>query len=228
MSVKTKMTVAIHQPNYFPYYGYFHKIKSSDIFVFLDNVKFSTESFTNRNQIKTSAGVKWLTVPIVRKDISKTVIKDVKISNVENWCKSHLEIIYDSYRDSKHFQSYKNVIKSVYDKRWDNLCELNIYITERLCKVLDINTKFIRASSLNVSEKKAGLICEICEELGADIYFSGISGRNYNDEQRFKEHDIEVIYQSFEHPIYQQLHGNFIENLSILDIFFNMRIGDYL
>ena len=222
------MIVAIHQPNYFPYYGYFHKIKSSDLFVFLDNVTYSKENFTNRNRVKTPQGEKWLTVPIFKKGILEMEIKDVSIMNTDDWRRSHFGIIRDSYRKSRYFHPYENIISSIYRKEWDNLCDLNIFITEKLSSVLGISAKFVRASELDVHGKKADLIFDICKTLGADTYYCGVSGKKYNDEQKFKDSNIKVIYQEFVHPIYEQPYGDFIPNLSILDLFFNMRIGEYL
>lgn len=216
------MKVSIHQPNYFPYYGYFHKIKNCNIFVFLDNVTFSNNSYINRNRIKTQKGLTWLTVPVVKTNILKTSIKDISISNISDWATKHWNIIDNSYNKSKYFQIYKNFFRSVYDKKWENLCDLNVYTVQKICEILNIDTNFIRASELNVKGSGSDIILNICKELNADIYFSGISGKSYLNELDFKKNNIQIIYQNFEHPVYPQLFGQFISNLSIIDVIFNI------
>jgi hypothetical protein len=221
------MIVSIHQPNFFPYYGYFDKINVSDIFVFLDNVTYSKESFTNRNRIKTPKGEAWLTVPLNKKGILEKEIKNVTISNTIDWRTAHMNLIHENYVHSKYYRQYENIINSIYKKEWHNLSDLNIFITETLAQLFNIGGTFIRASELDVHGKKETLIPEICKAVGADVYYCGISGRKYNDNLHFEKYDIKIIYQNIKHPIYQQLYGDFLSNLSIIDLIFNMGVDLY-
>jgi len=216
-------TVSIHQPNYFPYYGYFNKIKNSDIFVFLDNVTFSKDSFINRNKIKTPEGIKWLTVPVKNKDILSTEIKDVEIFG-SGWKDRHIKIIENSYRKTPNFWKIYDILIDVYSRDWKKMSDLNIYIIKSISKEINLKTEFVSASNLGVSGKSTELILNICKKLKADIYLSGSSGKNYMEEKRFLDNNIVLKYQEFSHPIYKQFYGDFVKNLSILDILFNTEV----
>lgn len=217
------MIVTIHQPNFFPYYGYFNKIKNSDIFVFLDNVTFSKNGFINRNTIKTEKGAVWITVPVVNKNIINTEIKDVMISG-DDWKTTHKQLINKNYKGSKNIEFFSSFLNDIYTRSWDNLSKLNIYIIKNICNYINIDTEFVLASELKLKGKRTELLADICEELGADTYLSGVSGKNYLDEKIFLDKDIKIIYQKFKHPEYKQLHGDFIPNLSILDMLFNTEV----
>jgi len=215
------MIVAIHQPNYLPYYGYFHKIKYSDVFVFLDNVLYSKNSYINRNKIKGPHGSFWLTVPIVRKNVFNMKILDVKIADNINWRNIHLKSIYYHYKKSNFLNNHFKFFEDIYEREWLFLSEVNKRIITYIAEVLNLKTKFMNASDLEVQGKNTELLIDICTKIGADTYLSGQGGKIYQDEKKFKANNIEVIYQNFSHPKYKQLFGEFIPNLSIVDMLFN-------
>ena len=214
-------TVAIHQPNYLPYLGYFEKIRDSDIFVFLDNVTYTKNRLINRNKIKTPDGRCWLTVPVVNKSILQTCIGDVKISNTVNWRKKHWNSIRYNYGRASSFKKYKSFFEDIYNTEWELLAELNEYLIEEICNFLGITNAFVKASTLDVEGAGTNLLVSICEALEADVYFSGGGAGDYMDCSEFKRKDIDVIIQKFEAPIYSQLHGEFILNLSVIDFLLN-------
>jgi hypothetical protein len=211
------MIISIHQPNYLPYYGYFNKIKNSDIFVFLDNVPFSKNSYINRNRIKTHDGIKWLTVPVINNNILNTEIKDVKIFD-NNWKWKHLKTIETNYKKTPNYIPIYDLLENIFAIKWDNIASLNETVITDICKYLNIKTTFVLASNLGVSGKSTDLLLNICKELKADTYLAGSSGINYIEEKKFTDSNISLIYQTFEHPIYNQHYGEFVYNLSILDM----------
>jgi len=213
--------VAIHQPNYIPYYGYFHKIRQCDVFVFLDNVKYTKNGFINRNRIKTPKNVSWLTVPVQGEGLINTEIREVKISNATDWQERHWNTLKFNYGKAKHFSEYQESFKEVYNKKWIYLADLNKFLVKEICSLLVIKGEFIDASGLNVSGNKTDLIINICDALGADTYLSGQGAKGYLEEDKFRLHGIDLRYQKFEHPIYKQLFGEFTPNLSIIDMMFN-------
>jgi len=214
------MIIAIHQPNYLPYYGYFHKIQKSDLFVFLDNVPYTKNSYINRNRIKTAQRWSWLTVPIESKDVLKRAIRKVKISNVTNWQKKHWKSLKYNYRKAKHFDEYKDFFKEVYGKKWVYLADLNEYLIKKVCSFLEIECNFLDASELDVSGSKTDLLINICETVGADTYLSGQGGKGYLEEEKFRLCDINLRYQEPKQPKYTQLFGDFTPYLSIVDMLF--------
>ena len=214
-------TVAIHQPNWIPYLGYFDKIRNSDIFVFLDNVTYTKNDFINRNKIKTPDGWCWLTVPVVNKNILKTPICEVKINNSTNWRKKHWNSIKFNYGRAPHFEEHRDFFEKTYHSDWRLLAELNKFLIKKVCTFLGIKGIFVDASTLDVKGSRTTLLVDICEALEADTYLSGIAGKNYIRHDLFEQKNIDITFQEFKSPTYPQLHGDFIPNLSIIDYLLN-------
>jgi hypothetical protein len=211
--------VSIHQPGYLPWLGFFKKIMYSDIFVFLDDVKFVKRQWHNRNQILTKDGPMFLTVPIIKN--SGENINEIKISYDEKWNINHKKSLFYNYNKSKFFEQYWDFFEKVYSKKFENLLELNTEIINFFIKELEIKTKIIFSSELGITEKKSELNLEICESLNADVYLSGIQGKNYLIEKDFEKKNIKIEYQNFQHPNYTQNHKSFVPNMAFVDLLFN-------
>ena len=212
--------VMIRQPGYIPNLGFFKKIQSCDIFVFLDDVQFEKDSFDNRNRIKSSDGVTWITVPLARPVFGKK-INEVLISYETDWQNIHCNQIYENYKSAPYFSSYWSDIEKIITCKYKKLIDLNFKLIEYFNHTLDITTKTIKSSELTVTKTKTERLIEICSKLNATCYISGIAGKDYLDEKLFSNSEIKLIYENFIHPTYRQLHGNFIDNLSIIDLLMN-------
>jgi len=215
------MRIAVHQPQYLPWIGYFHKMMQVDVFVFLDNVQYKKREFQNRNKIKTANGPIWLTVPVITKGRFHQRVKDVEINNTERWREKHFEAILRNYRKAKHFHEFEEFLNKLYSLPWEKLCDLNVFIIKEFAKYLEIGVKFYFETELDIEGEKTERIINICKKLKADTYLSGIGAKDYLVEERFKEEGIKLEYQNFTHPVYPQLYGDFVSNLSILDLFLN-------
>lgn len=215
------MIVAIHQPNYLPFDGYFHKIVDCDLFVFLDSVQYAKNSLINRNKIKTVGGWCWLTVPVQRKNLLDAEICEVEICNAVDWGERHWRSLKQNYGRAKHFDEYGGFFREALGRKWIYLAELNKYMIKGICSFLGMEPKFVDSSSLNASGEKTELLVNICREVGADTYLSGRGAKGYQVEERFKEAGITLKYHDFKHPEYRQLYGDFVPNLSIVDMLFN-------
>lgn len=211
--------VSIRQPGYLPYVGFFKKIQSCNFFVYLDDVQYERSDWDNRNQIKTSDGSLFLTVPVYNKFGQK--LNEVQIVSTQDWQKKHLEAIKNNYQKSPYFTTYWDDVSSIISKKWDKLIDLNLELIEYFKLKLNLRTKSIRSSELNISESGSEKLLKICQKLSATTYLSGELGKNYLNEKIFKENNINVIYEKFEHPIYRQRFNDFIPNMSILDLLFN-------
>lgn len=214
------MRIAIHQPNFLPFLGFFYKWMMCDLFVFLDDAEMATDRFINRNKIKTPNGEQWITVPIVHNRGQK--IYDTEIAP-ENWKKRIIGSIEHNYSKAEHFDWSFRDIELLIDLGYDKLIDLNINLLEWMGRKLLIAIPSMKSSELDakdfVSTKK---LVRICRELGADEYLSGPTGKDYMDESLFEKEGIKVIYSDFKHPVYQQLWGNFLPNMSIIDLLFNV------
>lgn len=211
--------VSIHQPGYLPWLGFFKKISYSDIFVFLDDVKYVKRQWHNRNQIRTSHGSHFLSVPI--KSDSTQNLNNVKIDYTTNWNQNHKKTIMYNYKKAEFFVDYWNFFDKLYDEKFDKLIDLNMKIILYLIKVLKINTKTIFSSELNIKETKSDRNLAICKALGADVYLSGTLGVNYLQVEDFTKNEIKVEFQSFKHPIYKQIYKPFIPQMASIDLLFN-------
>ena len=216
------MKVAIHQPNYLPYLGFFHKLSLVDTFVIMDDTQYD-KKFTNRNKIKVPGKWIWLTVPINKKH-KFVANKIVEINNEENWQSDHFEKINHSYSNSEFFKkNYKTIFEKIYSKKWDHLFTLNYELIIQLIDWLDIKIEVIKESELNIKGNSTERLVNISKKIGAETYVSGIGGKEYMNEKMFETNNIKIEYQNFKCPIYKQVfNSEFIPNLSIIDLLFNI------
>jgi len=183
------LKVTIHQPLHFPYLGFFQKMKAADLFVVLDDAKFSKNEFYNRNKFRNKAGQdEWFTVPVEKKANSK-LINEVRVSKDPRWRKKLI-------RQMKMNFGYD--FTSLY--RTDQLCQINIQSIQFLRSMLGVKTPMTFASEMHLKTKKTQRLVDICEEVGATHYISGPHGENYLDEPLFG--DIAVSYFQPDVPDY--------------------------
>lgn len=218
------MVFSIHQPNYLPYTGYFYKIAASDVFVILDSVQYPRgQSFAARNRIKTPQGVSYLTVPaaIPRDKEGKVTYLEVEFADAK-WKDKHIKTLSANYKRAPFFNDVMQIYSETLHAN-EKFAELNIGLITAFLKYMSINTKIVRLSEL-LSEfgKKTNLIIDIGKALKADTYLSGTGGgKEYNDELLLNQNGISLNYSKFRHPVYPQLWGEFILNLSVIDFLFN-------
>lgn len=214
------LIITAHQPNYIPWLGFFHRMDFVDKFVILDNVQFTKDAFIQRNKIKTANGELMLTVPVKVK--IDTLIKDVLIDNSQSWQKRHWLSIKYNYNKSPYWSYLSNELEEIYNENWIKLFDLNMKIIVLIKTKLNINTEIIIASELKQDfGQKTDLLIALCKHLKADIFFSGAGSKAYIEQEKFDQNNINLVFQNYNHPIYQQRLGNFISHMSILDLLFN-------
>ena len=214
------MIVAVHQPQYLPWLGYFDKINKADVFCYLDNVQYKKNEWQNRNRIKTAEGWQWITTPVIYRFSQK--MNEVKINNSVNWRRKHLQALITNYNRAPFFREYIDFFEEVFSKDWEFLSGLNVYLIEKLREILNLKEKLtVKASDLNLSDDPTDRLIDICKSFGGDIYLSGEDGIKYMNLVRFKERGVKVIVQDFRHPRYPQLFGDFQSHMSIVDLLFN-------
>jgi hypothetical protein len=218
------LIVAVHQPQYLPWLGYFDKILLADTFCYLDNVQYKKNDWQNRNRIKTSQGWQWITVPVRYRFPEK--IREVKINPTVKWRKKHLQALITNYRRAPFYKNYIDIFEQIYSKDWEYLADLNIEFIERLKDALVLSQKpAIKSSQLDLREDPTDRLIDICQAVKADTYLSGQDGVKYMDLERFKECGIKVIIQDFKHPVYPQMFNEFQPHMSVVDLLFNCGPG---
>lgn len=219
------MIISIHQPNYIPWIGYFYKIAKSDIFVFLDDVQYEKNGFTDRNRIKTPQGELYLKIPInLESHLQK--INQIEIREHLGWREKHLKSIDMNYRKSKYYREIFPLMEECLSIASSNLAAYNSQVVKKILDVLDIDTNCIYSHELGITAVGTERLVEIVKCLDGSTYLSGSGGSKYQDEEIFKAHGIQLSYSRFIPPKYTQCWGDFISNLSIVDYLFNNGISD--
>ena len=216
------MKLAIMQPTFLPWIGYFSMISKADKYILLDNVQFNKRSWQQRNKIKAKNDSLLLTVPVITKGLVSQNIIDVKINNSEKYIEKHIASITHLYRKTKYFNDYAEKVFEIYLQKLTLLSELNIAFIKLFCEIFNIKTNILQASSINISGKKESLLLDICKYYDAKIYLSAPGSSNYLTKTNlFEINNIVIEYFEYEHPVYQQINGKFLPYLSIIDLLFN-------
>lgn len=216
------MIVSIHQPNYIPWLGFFSKIIRSDVYVVFDDVQFPRgKDYANRNQIKTNNGKLWLTVPVIGKSDLKPW-NTIEINN-NGWVDKHLSNIESFYKKAPYFNSYFPEIKEILSKNHSLLIDLNIDLIKFFLHCLESDTQIVFSSQFKTEKTGLDKILLILKELNTTEYISGEGegSRRYIDENIFKQNNIKLTWQQYNHPIYNQQFSDFVPYLSIIDLLFN-------
>lgn len=218
------MRIAISQPTFLPWSGYFALIDYVDEFIFFDNVQFIKRSWIQRNKIKINDKEFFLTVSVNSKNKYFQKINDVKIDYLNFDKNKILKTIIMSYKKSKFFNEYFEKIAVIFEKKNLYLVNLNIDLINEICKILEIKTKKVIASSIKTDfkEKNIELLKKICEERNCKEYISTIGAKDYmGNISKFSDTDIKIKFFKYKNFEYNQIGKNFIPYLSILDLLFN-------
>jgi WbqC-like protein family len=215
---------AIHQPNYIPWLGYFFKIAHADKFVFLDMVVYPVRSLINRNSIKTQHGPAWLTIPVLRRGRSGQLIGEVETDNTEGWVARHLATLRCNYGRAPYFKETFALLEPHYHAVTGDRSSLAAFNTGVICSIathLGVSTQFMHASELSVSGHKTDLLLDICRAIGATTYLAGTGAKSYQEDAKFEDAGITPVYSPFSQRVYPQLFGEFVGNLSVVDVLMN-------
>jgi len=213
--------IAILQSNYIPWKGYFELINMVDEFVFYDEVQYTKNDWRNRNKIKTSQGIQWLTIP-VRQESLEQKIKDTKITD-KKWNIKHWRAISQNYAKAKYFKEYKEIFEELYlgcDEEY--LSQINYKFITAINEILGIKTKLRWSSEFELVDGQTEKLLGICKDCNADVYLSGPAAKDYFDEELAKLENIQVEWMDYSgYKEYNQLHLPFEHGVSILDLIFN-------
>jgi hypothetical protein len=214
--------VAIVQSNYIPWKGYFDLIASVDEFIIFDEVQYTRRDWRNRNKIKTSQGIQWLTVPVKVKGKYLQKISETKIDGVD-WIGKHWKSLEINYSKAPHFDLISEWLKPLYYVSDGYLSELNVSIIRGICNFLDIKTKICNSKDFELIDDRSERLAHICEQAGADKYVSGSSAKNYLEEKFFLDRGIRIEWMNYSgYKEYPQLWGGqFVHEVTILDLLFN-------
>jgi hypothetical protein len=214
------MIVSVHQPQYLPWLGYFDKIDKADAFVLLDNVQFKKNEWQNRNKIKAAAGGQWLTVPVMYR--FPQLINEVEINNRERWQHKQQQALISNYKKAPYWSVLEPFFTDLFQSQWQTISQLNIHVVKKLVEILGIKTPLHIASEMgNFPEDPDERLIAITKYFAADTYLAGSGGRDYMDMDKYDRNSIKVLFQDYRHPVYDQLFGDFLPYMSVIDLIFN-------
>lgn len=217
--------VVIHQPDFLPYLGFFQRLINADIFIILDDVQYvrGSRTQTSRDKIKTAQGEKWISVGI-KKNKYKSKINELYLSEETNWRERHLNLIRENYKKCTYFDEIYSHIVDLYKYKCDLLVDFNMKSIYMLMELFDIHIEIVMSSCFNLRSKSNQLIIDLVKAVDCCKYLSGLGAKDYYRPEMYICQGVEVIWQKFNHPIYQQQYGEFIPYLSSIDLLFNCGI----
>ncbi|TAM37197.1 hypothetical protein EPN54_05355 [bacterium] len=218
------MKIAIHQPEFMPWLGFFYKMAIADLYVVFDQVQFKKRYFENRNLIVSPKGeTSYIGIPVLTKGRYTQAIMDVKIDNSQDWKDDLTKKILHFYAKAPYFDKYYDELSGLINKNeYDRLIDLNMGFIEFFRKHLGIFTPMLFCSQLEVGTNSGSdLILEICCINKANVYLCGASGRDYLKEEDFLSRGISIEWLDYKCPVYKQLYEGFAPNMSTLDLLFN-------
>lgn len=219
----THRLVAIHQPNFFPWLGYFDKLARADVFVLLDDVQFPKKGGTwiNRVRLLVDGEPAWVTVPVDRSYHGVRQVREMRINEQTPWRRKLLATIQASYGRASHKDEVMPLLSELIGNPTDELAEYNRASIAALADALGLTTEMVHSSSLGVTGRATERLIELVKAVGGRSYLSGGGARGYQEDERFAEAGIELVQRSFEPPTYPQLASAPVPGLSVIDALLN-------
>ena len=217
---ENRVLVGIHQLHYVPWLRYFEKIARSDVFVVLDNIQYNKNGWQNRNKIKTADSVQTLTVPVFERFAQN--LDEVEIRNDLPWRRKHWQSVTQAYSKAPFFRHYAAFLEHTWEQEWHKLNDLNRHMLPFFLGALGIETPVLYASELDVPGEATERLVNLIRAAGGDRYYSGAYATEvYLDAQMLRDAGIALELQQWRAPVYGQLHGEFVPDLSIIDLLMN-------
>ena len=215
------MKVGIIQSNYIPWRGYFDFIDDVDLFVIHDDLQYTKGDWRNRNQIKVLSGSSWLTVPVNYHKTSQLICNTL-IEHSQKWQSAHIKKFFVNYSKSPYVHDALELLQEALDYLDPTISQLNIRLINLICAYLNITTPMVMSSNLDIFGTKTERIIQILKKVGASAYLSGPTAKAYLDEQLLRDNGFKLEYKTYDYDSYPQPHGEFIGNVTILDLIANV------
>lgn len=211
--------VAIHQPNFLPWLGYFNKMAHADVFVFLDTVQFSKTGGTWMNRVRLSVGDHegWATAPVVRAYHGLRSVREMKL-DAGPWRAKLLRTVRMAYGAAHHFGAVFPVLEPIIMNPAEDLVSYNVRAIRALTASLRLDAaECVFASDLRAAGQGTELLVQLVKAVGATTYLCGAGAAGYQDDAQFGAAGIELVHQAFRHPVYARGGAPFVPGLSVVD-----------
>ncbi|WP_299114709.1 WbqC family protein [uncultured Winogradskyella sp.] len=214
------MSIAIMQPYFFPYIGYFQLINAVDEFVFYDDVNFMKKSYINRNSILLNQKAFQFTVPLKEASQNK-LIKDIEVFTGQKWFNDFFKTLEHAYKSAPFYQEVLQIVKTIFNSDYKNIADLSLISVTEVCEYLKIDSKFSVSSQDYSNTKKlakAERLIAIAKQSGKQTYVNAIGGRSLYNKNEFKAQNIDLVFLETQDIKYEQFGNEFVPFLSILDV----------
>ena len=215
----THNVVAIHQPNFFPWLGYFNKIAQADVFIVLDDVQQTKtgSNWSNRVKLFISAEARWVTAPISRPAHGTIALNQVEWANLP-WREKLLKTLATNYQVAPFYDEAMRLLRPLIVNPEPNLAGYNLHAIRAIVSALGLRTDLMQASQFAVSSASTQRLIDLTRAVGCTGYMAGGGAANYQDDALFARAGLTVKFQSFVHPVYSQAGaGEFTPGLSVID-----------
>jgi hypothetical protein len=224
-----KRLVAIHQPNFFPWLGYFDKLARADTFVLLDSVQFPKTGGVWCNRVKMMLGgqARWATAPVQRAFHGTRAIREIEFEPGEPWRTKLVKSLHANYGRAPHFASTMEFLEPLVLDSENNLARYNAAAISAVASRLGLDIGKLRwSSALAAAGQRNQLLVGLVKEVGGGAYLCGGGADGYQDDALFAAEGIELVYQRFAHPVYAQPGvATFVPGLSIIDALMNCSLA---
>jgi hypothetical protein len=213
--------VAIHQPNFFPWLGFFDKIRRADTFIFLDSVAYPRSgsggmgSWTNRVRLKIQGEPRWVTCPVKRIPHGAPILA-VEIDDRQPWRTKLLRTLQTNYGKEAKFPDTMRVLESLITAPETNLAAFNIHVIKTIAHHLGLSARFVHQSELPYEGEATSLLISLVKAVGGNAYLSGGGVEGYQEDKLFATCGVELVYQGFTPQPYGSL-KSFLPGLSVID-----------
>ncbi|MFC1657119.1 WbqC family protein [Candidatus Moduliflexota bacterium] len=215
------MIVCAAQPYFAPYPGFFAKALLSDVLVLLDSVQFPQRTtWMTRNRFKNEQGALWMTIPVQRKGRSFQKIGEVRLAREGSWARKHLKSLRSAYGRAPFFEEHHGFLEDLFSSPAELLLDFNVTVIRHICTGLGMSPRIVLLSELGVSAKEPELTVHICRALGAKVFLAQVPAAKFLDGEALHGAGVGLRLIALHPPIYPQLYGPFITNLSAFDLLF--------
>jgi len=229
MSTSAERVVAIHQPNFFPWLGWFDKFRQADVFILLDDAQFPKKGGTWINRVKVlsvDGNAQWMTAPIVRSYNGTREIREIELDDAQPWRERITAMLASAYSGAPHFSETMSLLEDLVAYEETRLAEFNVNALNHLLRLLDLSdTQLVRASELNVSATATERLIDLTRCVGGDCYLAGAGAGGYQDDSAFAAAGITLLEQAFVPPSYAQGKVDPVQGLSVIDALMHCGAG---
>jgi hypothetical protein len=217
--------VAIHQPNFFPWLGYFNKIARADLVLIMDNAQFQKTGGTWSNRVRLLVGgaPAWVTAPVVRSYHGVRSVREMQLNEGAPWRTKLSKTIENNYRQAPFFESVFPRLSELINNPTSQLAEYNTAAVTSLSAALGIDpAKFVLGSTIQAEGSATDLLVSMIKAVGGTAYLCGGGAEGYQEDEKFAAAGLRLIYQDFRHPVYTQRGTKeFVPGLSVIDALMN-------